>query len=223
MSTNKYFLPESEDEEEVTGTGAPFDSSQCFGEGEILKEGSIDCCAECSPVVPETFAGSQLSQRGKCCQICLFEGKGVRVHKVVTCQAHQVRVCADVCHDESELVKHMISYHGQESVNWCCPELDLTCWEKLHQFYIPSGLFPSLAQLQVRRPNGFCSCFKSHDFYIQRSNCAMQYFEDTGKKVDGANVTASLGKFSNATGRQRKQTVLAQKSIKKVNASSQGM
>jgi hypothetical protein len=225
MSSNKSFLPESEDEEEVAGTGAPFDSfSQSFAEGVFVKEGSIDFCTGCSPVVAETFAGSQLSQRGKCCQICLFEGKGVRIHKVVTCQAHQVRVCADVSHEESDLVKYMTKYHGQDTVYWCCPDLDLTCWEKLHQFYIPSGLFPSLAQLQERRPNSFCNCFKTHDFYMQRNNCAMQYFEETGKKVDGANMTASaLGKFSNAAGRQRKESVIAQKSMKKFNASSQGI
>jgi hypothetical protein len=47
-----------------------------------------DYCVECTPVAPDTFAGTRLSPKGRCCQICQFEGCGVQQSHVVTCKAH---------------------------------------------------------------------------------------------------------------------------------------
>lgn len=51
---------------------------------------SVEYCFQCSPIAPETFVGKELSARGKCCQVCYFEGRGIVQKNVVVCKAHKV-------------------------------------------------------------------------------------------------------------------------------------
>ena len=175
-----------DDEENHHGVAVYDEEGSVEDGGKVLSmDYSIDCC----PIVPHTFSGENLSQRGSCCQICLFEGKGVVTKNVVTCYGHKVRVCADVSVNESPMINLYLKRMGKDSVNWVPLMFEGTCWEKLHQWYVPQGLFPSIEQLKQHAPKKFCAAFKKHPFYIDRMKCASYYTHVTGHKVDGISTT----------------------------------
>jgi hypothetical protein len=112
-----------------------------------------DYCIDCCPVVCSTFTGVDKSQRGRACQVCLYEGLPAVLKDVVVCKAHRVRVCANVPLKQSKLfewLKKRCSLTA-ESLKWYADFLDATCWEKLHFYYIPKGLFPSLQDI-IKKP-----------------------------------------------------------------------
>ena len=109
---------------------------------------SVEYCFQCSPITPETFAGIKLSARGKCCQVCYFEGRGIVQKNVVVCKAHKVRVCADVAVNTPHMYEYLYKKKLllPDTMEWFCQTKDATCWDKLHNYYAPNGLFPTLTQ-----------------------------------------------------------------------------
>lgn len=98
----KRVVEESESSSESDKDDASLSSSSEEENGSEVDESSseaseydYDKC--CCPVVCKTFSdGLQPSQRGRACQICLYEGRGVVNKDVVVCAGHKVRVCADI-------------------------------------------------------------------------------------------------------------------------------
>lgn len=190
-------------------------------------------CVECSPVVPDTFAGTRLSAKGRCCQICQFEGRGVQQSHVVTCKAHRVRVCADISVHPPKMVDWILKYYKlqAEDLKWFCPNRDLTCWEKLHHFYVPNGLFPALRTIQEtnmdEKKKEFFLAIKSSKMYKARNNSIKLYEDKTGCTFEDSQKRKELIKFSeptannkkhkaNIVGVQKKIAVLQQKEQKKM-------
>jgi hypothetical protein len=147
-------------------------------------------CVDCTPCVPNTFAGTKLSANGKCCQICYFEGRGVQQSNVVVCKAHRVRVCADVSVKSSPLATWLLDTYkvSIKSLKWICPDKDLTCWEKLHHYYVPNGLFPSLAQIKQTnldmKKKEFFTTIKNSELYKSREKAIQKYEKRTGVAFD---------------------------------------
>ncbi len=52
------------------------------------EEEEEEYCVQCTPIVPDTYAGTKLSHKGRCCQICQYEGCGVQQSNVVMCTVH---------------------------------------------------------------------------------------------------------------------------------------
>ena len=94
-----------------------------------------------------TNRSSRVSHGAKACQICLFEGCGMRTKFVQYCSLHQIRACtstAGIEMGEIDFVKNRnYRYNKCNDWSWRCPDDSLTCWEKAHAFYIPQGLFTS--------------------------------------------------------------------------------
>ena len=84
------------------------------------------------------------SQRS--CQICEFEGRGRKVSTTNYCTFHRVRCCTTSypADGDSQPFIHWGNIYSRLSVkswDWMCPDTNLTCWEKAHNFYIPNHLF----------------------------------------------------------------------------------
>jgi hypothetical protein len=188
-------------------------------------------CVECSPVVPDTFAGTRLSAKGRCCQICQFEGRGVQQSHVVTCKAHRVRVCADISVHPPKMVDWLLKYYKlqAEDLKWFCPNRDLMCWEKLHHFCVPNGLFLALRIIQEtnmdQKKKEFFLAIKGSKMYKARNNIKL-YEDKTGCTFE-SQKRKELIKFSepkannkkhkaNIVGVQKKIAVLQQKEQKKM-------
>ena len=101
----------------------------------------------CSPIAVSQFIrkskdGHGTTYEGMCCQICVYEGRGRLSRHVVFC-THGVRACT-INHVE-HIPKTPLAKKLRESLDgtegWLCPNMNATCSEKLHKFYIPKGLF----------------------------------------------------------------------------------
>ena len=133
-----------------------------------------DYCIDCCPVACSTFTGVDKSQRGRACQVCLYKGRPAVLKDVVVCKAHRVRVCANVPLKQSDMFEWLKKRRSlpAESLKWYADFPDATCWEKLHFYYIPKGLFPGLEDI-IKNPNvikksGFCNPIKSSGLYEAR-------------------------------------------------------
>ena len=76
-------------------------------------------------------------QKGLSCRVCRFEGRMGVVSSVVVDLKHCVQVCTQA-HPPDKLVDR--EGKPMKDYSWRAP-VGLSCWEKLHRFYIPNGLF----------------------------------------------------------------------------------
>jgi hypothetical protein len=94
----------------------------------------------CTPVaVQQLMSGMRSKKKGLSCQVCSFEGRGGNIiSHVVACAQHRVRACTIV--RESKTLK---KEDGSEvtDYSWRAPMVGASCWDKIHKFYIPHGLF----------------------------------------------------------------------------------
>jgi len=104
-------------------------------------------CEQCNPIdIRSYFTNCKLSHRRLFCQICLFEGRGRKLKSVALCAQHQVRACLKSYPNSTANNIYIDPTKGRQVCtdwSWVCPNKTLTCWEKLHQFYIPNKLFMS--------------------------------------------------------------------------------
>ncbi len=80
-----------------------------------------DYCLNCCPLACTTFTGSDGSQSGRACQICLYKGRDQVLKDVVVCKAHKVLVCANISLHKGDLVdwlKNKKRPVSQESFGW---------------------------------------------------------------------------------------------------------
>lgn len=107
--------------------------------------------ADCNPVTVAAFLRRNntnktgLTYGGAYCQVCEYEGRPKVTRHVVICN-HGVRACVVVrsSKGETDLANKIASGDPDETKTWLCQNLGAVhCFEKLHQYYIPRGLFGS--------------------------------------------------------------------------------
>jgi hypothetical protein len=103
-------------------------------------------CQECNPRLCEDIPELR-AKHLRMCQVCNYEGRGRSLKSVSYCYKHCVRTCTMVQPDIKERkVFIMGSYNAvmkpdANMSKWLCTNSDLTCWEKMHQFYLPRNVF----------------------------------------------------------------------------------
>ena len=95
------------------------------------------------------------SYEGLHCQVCKWEGRNGRSRGVVICQ-HGIRSCWEPLVEckmaSTELSQMMTLAKSNPEIypsfkTWHCMDTELSCFEKLHQFYLPKKLFGSNPKL----------------------------------------------------------------------------
>jgi hypothetical protein len=69
-----------------------------------------------------------------------------------------------------------VSYSNDDPQPWKCPEANLTCWEKYHQWYLPKGLYN-----EIGRRSKKCVLFKMkfpHAGHTSNAKQDAQSFQD---------------------------------------------
>lgn len=110
-------------------------------------------------------------------------------------------MCVDIPVGTAKMVEWLVQQKGvsAENLNWFCPISDATCWEKLHHFYVPNGLFPNLKKLEKKEAEGklkgFSNALKKSAFFLARKE-SIAYYESRGykfKAVASGSLSASPG------------------------------
>lgn len=94
----------------------------------------------CTPVaVQQLMSGKRSLKKGLSCQVCMFEGRGGNITRnVVVCSQHCIRAC-NVSREDRTVIR--IDGKEVQDYSWRAPMPGSSCWEKMHNFYIPNGLF----------------------------------------------------------------------------------
>lgn len=150
----------------------------------------------CTPLVPKNyFTGCKMSDKRRICQICTFEGRGRKLQNVVFCAQHHVRACLEIHPDHTKENKYYnystSSYQPCYDWSWMCKNHTLSCWEKLHQYYIPKGLFTT--------PTVEISPDSYHSAHIKKSNCVYKQ-KQQALKLASMGVTETEITVPNAHG-----------------------
>ena len=94
----------------------------------------------CTPIaVHQLMLGKRSKKKGLSCQVCYFEGRGNNiVRNVVAWVQHRVRACTTSRED-----RKLTKTDGSDVIDysWRAPMPGASCWDKMHKFYIPHGLF----------------------------------------------------------------------------------
>jgi hypothetical protein len=95
----------------------------------------------CRPI-PLSSLGVELSMKKKVCQVCNYESLGRKWKSVVMCSRHGVRVCLQVRKPRKDVLPLLKKTDGTpvSDWSWTCPD-EKSCWDKLHDFYLPNKLF----------------------------------------------------------------------------------
>jgi len=89
------------------------------------------------------------SYTGLVCQVCVFEFRGKKTRDVMYCTSHGIRACyrsrdaSDCVGDDAKQKQDLIKESSESELSWLCPNKEWTCWQKLHDFYLPRGLWAS--------------------------------------------------------------------------------
>lgn len=106
----------------------------------LVTTNELGMTPRCTPIaVQQLMSGKRSKKKGLSCQICSFEGRGVNIiSHVAVCGQHRVRACT--IFRESRPLKNG---DGEEiaDYSWRANIPGASCWDKLHKFYIPNGLF----------------------------------------------------------------------------------
>ena len=127
--------------------------------------------AVCNPLeMTSYFSGCTVPRLQRICQICVFEGSTRQYKDVAYCAQHQICACLQVQPDHTE--KNLFFDHSVQKYvqctdwSWMCQDEGLSCWEKLHKFYIPNDLFTK-PKTEIK-PNVFLSCRISRSNYLYK-------------------------------------------------------
>jgi hypothetical protein len=100
------------------------------------------CIPSCVGVAHETAKPSVVQ---RCCQICLFEGRGRVWKNVAYCATHRMKACVQIQPDKSVEKMYFCARKGKRikctDWTWMCSDKHLSCWDKFHSFYLPAGVF----------------------------------------------------------------------------------
>ena len=112
--------------------------------------GSNSALPECQGIAMSNYSkrlgNGKRSYQGVACQVCLWEERGFKTKSVMLSRELGVRSCFGLAPKpgDGEAVKKMqkmMAESDQESLKWLCPDSQKTCWDKLHHFYWPKGLW----------------------------------------------------------------------------------
>lgn len=81
-----------------------------------------------------------------------------------------------------------------DDMQWFCQEKDATCWDKLHKYYIPNGLFPTLSQIELMKLSAsdqFCHVIKKSKLYKER-DFSIKLYRDRGFIFDAGKTKAPV-------------------------------
>jgi hypothetical protein len=125
---------------------------------------------------------NQLTKEQSYCQVCQYEGRGRKQTGVSYCYKHCIRACGKVQDDirsyqnlgfTTSTKTHLKIHSNMDFSLWLCPDTSLTCWEKMHQFYLHRDLFISSTNkegtLPILRLNRNCSLYKARCDFIKEN------------------------------------------------------
>ncbi|CAJ1939354.1 unnamed protein product [Cylindrotheca closterium] len=153
LEDTEWRMYESASQEEIMHKlGGAFDTADSAdADATNLVAGTITCKFIPSGSQPTTRGGkgkSKISQKGKSCHVCNWERQYQKAKHVFFGQSHYVRACMEIpsidytkVPAEASKRRDEIQKSEPEELDWLCPNRNLTCWEKAHQFYIPKGLW----------------------------------------------------------------------------------
>jgi hypothetical protein len=101
---------------------------------------------ECNPRLCDDIPEFKRKHK-RTCQVCHYEGCGRSLKSVSYCYKHSVRTCTLVQPDIKDRkafqigAKIAVMHSDADISKWLCTNPDLTCWEKMHQFYLPRNVF----------------------------------------------------------------------------------
>jgi len=121
------------------------DSEQMLANLGLLETSSEHCpggdSVECLPIHPKCFSGTNTKKFY--CQVCTYENRGLRRRNVVCCLVHSLMLCI-----HKSIQKAAGPNDTEEAPNvpldpsmWCCNDKNLSCWEKVHSFYVKNNLW----------------------------------------------------------------------------------
>jgi len=90
------------------------------------------------------------------CQICEFEGRGVKLENVDYCHEHKIRACSKIFEidTKSTRFKYRRQWIPISNWDWCCPpeitQKGWSCWQKFHLFYLQAGLFSPNGKMSTK-------------------------------------------------------------------------
>ena len=141
-----------------------------------------------------------LSKTMKICHVCAYEGRGRKYQSVNYCYKHGVRACTYVHSSWNPLVLETIRLGaqyknievppGMQFDNWLCPHSELTCWEKMHQFYLKTDLYTLQVvdgELPMVKINRLSALYKAKNEFISKCELRAESHSPTSVK-DNNNV-----------------------------------
>ena len=145
---NRNDLNEDDDEDDTLSVDKHIDKELEIGIYALKKntqEKKTIVQSFCIPIALRPKGNKSIDSK-RACQICEFEGRGRKVSTTNYCTFHRVRCCTTSypADDNSQPFIHWGTRYSRLSVkswDWMCPDTNLTCWEKAHNFYIPNHLF----------------------------------------------------------------------------------
>ena len=82
---------------------------------------------------------AESKKKGLSWQVCSFEGReGNIISNVAACAQHRIRAC--ITSRESQALQKADGSDVTD-YSWWAPMTETSCWDKMHTFYIPKGLF----------------------------------------------------------------------------------
>ena len=167
--------PERSRVRNILGLSSETDTNEC-----ILLHGQDTLCRNatsinCNPRVTLDMEDELGSKAKMYCQVCQYEGRGRVSMNVTYCYKHCIRACCKV-QDDIKLRKSIrfpprkaIPIHGgMDFSTWMCQEVNMTCWEKMHTFYLPHEIFTSVKQKEGSLP--IHQLNRLSPFYIARND-----------------------------------------------------
>ena len=146
----------------------------------------------CTPIaVQQLMSGMRSKKKGLSCQVCSFEGRGGNIiSHVVACVQHRVRACTIICK-----TKTLEKGNGSQvrDYSWRAPMVDASCWDKIHRFYIPKGLFRDDVSPMPTDSNKItfqCCCIGS-SLYKKKKEALGETHSRRGRKPQTRDVDAS--------------------------------
>ena len=138
----------------------------------------------CTPIaVDKLLLGRRSKKKGYSCQVCSFEGRGNNITRhVVACVQHRVRACTT-----SREGRPLKRADGSDvtDFSWQAPMPGASCWDKMHKFYIPQGLFRAAVQEEPMVPGqnmAFQCCSVSSKLYKKRREVLGEKTVQRGRK-----------------------------------------
>ena len=159
----------------------------------------------CTPLVPKSyFTGCKITDKKRICQICTFEGRGRKLQNVAFCAQHHVRACLEIHPDHTKDNQYYnystSSYQPCYDWSWMCNKKSLSCWDKLHEHYLPRGLFTKPTNEISPDKYDTAHIKKSHPIYKMKKQAlrlAAMGVQETSIEVPNIDKTMRSNKYKN--------------------------